>query len=340
MQSAWVCIYIKYSSTLVIIAVYVDDLILITESVDELDEVKKSLETRFEMKDLGNINFCLGINITQSKNRNEIWMDQKTFIKDLLVKYELQNAKVVSTPVDLNVKLVKDDGFSKKVDPSRYQSMVGSLLYVAIATRPDIAHAVAVVSKFSSYPTEAHLTAVKRIFRYLKGTVDLSLKYEKSEMENDLIGYSDADWAGDLDSRRSTTGNIFILSNGAVSWSSKHQPTESLSTAEAEYVALSSAAQEAIWLRRLLAELWLKEINPTVIREDNQGAIAIANNPVSHARTKHIDIKYHFIRDAVINKTIVLEYCRTEDMIADILTKALCKGRFQFLRMGLGIVCK
>ena len=330
------CIYVKNDSSLVIIAIYVDDLILIAESVEELNNTKKSLEAQFEMKDMGNINFCLGVSIRQSEDRNEIWMHQKTYIKDMLVKYELHNAKVVSTPADLNVKLMKDDGVSKKVDPLKYQSMVGSLLYLAIATRPDIAYAVAIVSRFNSEPTEAHLTAVKRIFRYVKGTIDYALKYGKNE--NDLVGYSDADWAGDQESRRSTSGNLFILSNGAVSWLSKRQSTVSLSTTEAEYVSLSSAAQEAIWLRRLLAELGLNELEPTTIREDNQGAIAIAKNPVSHSRTKHIDIKYHFIRDVVINKTVVLEYCGTEDMLADILTKALCKERFELLRKGLGIV--
>lgn len=254
----------------------------------------------------------------------------------MLVKYGMQDAKIVSTPADENVKLEKDDGVSKKIDPVMYQSMVGSLLYVAIATRPDIAQAVAMVSKYNANPTEAHLTAVKRIFRYLKGTMDFVLQYQKSDAK--LIGFSDADWAGDIDSRRSTTGNIFLMSNGAITWLSRCQKIVSLSTAEAEYVALCTAAQEAVWLRRLLEELGQEQVTPTLINEDNQGTIAMAKNPVSHARTKHIDIKYHFVRNAVHDNIIELNYCRTENMVADALTKPLARGRFELLRTRMSII--
>ena len=152
------------------------------------------------------------------------------------------------TPADVNVKLVKNNGVSK---PVNYQSMVGSLLYASIATRPDIAQAVEAVSKFNSCPTEAHLTAVKQIFRYLKGSINLGIKYERSA-DNHLVGFSDADWAGDMDDRHSTTGNLFVMSGAAINWISKKQPVVALSTTEAEYVALSSATQEAVWLGRLL----------------------------------------------------------------------------------------
>ena len=173
-----------------------------------------------------------------------------------------------------------------------YQSIVGSLLYAAIATRPDIAQAVGVVSKFCANPTQSHFTAAKRILRYLKGTVSLGLSYKKCA-DGILTGYSDADWAGDVDDRHSTSGNVFSLARGAVSWLSKKQATVALSTAEAEYVALSTATQEAIWLRRLLTDVGEPLEEPIVIHEDNQGAIAMAKNPVGHARTKHIDIRYH-----------------------------------------------
>jgi len=181
------------------------------------------------------------------------------------------------------------------VDSSTYQSMVGNLLYAAMATRPDIAQAVSVVSKFNANPSVSHLTAVKRVLRYLKGTVNLALKYNQTESRA-LVGFSDADWAGDQDDRRSTTGNVFLLGGGAVSWLSKKQSTVALSTAVAEYVALSQAAQECVWLRRLLSDLGM-DATPVVILEDNQGAIAIAKNPVDHSRTKHIDFRYHYIRE-------------------------------------------
>ena len=171
--------------------------------------------------------------------------------------------------------------------------MVGSLLYAAIASRPDIAQAVGAVSKFNSKPTQTHLTAVKRILRYLKSTVDISLKYQQTD-NCSLIGYSDADWAGDQDDRHSTTGNILLMANGPISWLSKKQPIVALSTSEAEYVALSSITQEAVWLKRLLNSINAIPPGPVVVMEDNQGAIATAKNPVAHARTKHMDNLFAF----------------------------------------------
>ena len=177
--------------------------------------------------------------------------------------------------------------------------MVGSLLYAATATRPDIAQAVGAVSKFNSCPTEAHLTAVKRILRYLKGTINLGLMYNKSA-DQKLFGFSDADWAGDIDSRHSTTRNLFIMSGAAISWLSRKQLVVALSTTEAECIALCTATQEAVWLRRLLLDIEAEPEKSTVIREDNLSAIAIAKNPITHARTKHIDIKFHFVREVNI----------------------------------------
>ena len=168
-----------------------------------------------------------------------------------LKKFGQIEAKPVSTPADLSVRLQKEDGVSRSIDVTLYQSIVGSLLYAAIATRPDIAQAVGVVSKFCANPTQSHWTAAKRILRYLKGTVYLGLSYEKCA-EGNLSGFSDADWAGDMDDRHSTSGNVFSYAKGVVSWLSKKQATVALSTAEAEYVALSMATQEAVWLRRLL----------------------------------------------------------------------------------------
>ena len=252
------------------------------------------------------------------------------------MKHRLTEANTVSTPADLNIKLEKDDGISKQVDSTIYQSIIGGLMYAATATRLDIAYVVGMLSKFNASPSEAHLIAAKWVIRYLKGTISLGLKYCKSE-DGQLIGYSDADWAGDLDDRHSSTRNVFLMAGGAISWMSKKQAIVALSTSEAEYVALSSATQEAVWLRRLLVDLRTAPKEPTVLMEDNQGAIAIARNPISHARTKHIDIRYHYVYEALQEGTIDLFYCPTEEMVADLLTKPLLRGPFEKLRLAMGM---
>lgn len=193
-----------------ILAVYVDDLILMTKSTTEMAALKASLEAKLKMKDLGKLHYCLGINFVHDEKQQCLWLSQKQYILKLLEKYGLIEAKVTSTPADLSVKLKEDDGVSKPVDRRNYQSIVGSLLYAAVTTRPDIAYAVGAVSRFNSKPTEAHLTAAKRVLRYLKGTADFALKYQKSQ-NGDLIGYSDSDWAGNVDDRHSINGNVFLM---------------------------------------------------------------------------------------------------------------------------------
>jgi hypothetical protein len=218
-----------------------------------------------------------------------------------------------------------------------YQSAVGSLMYAMLGTRPDIAFAVSVVSRYASNPSERHKTAVKRIFRYLRGTTNLRLTFKGDLVY--LTGYTDADWAGDPDTRRSTSGYVFNIGSGAISWSSKRQPTVALSTCEAEYVSQTEAAKEAIWLKTLLDQLNPEDSSPvaTIIYGDNQGAIALAKNPQFHARTKHIDIQHHFIRQKVDEGKIELQYVPTAKQVADGLTKALCKDKFLLFRRALGL---
>lgn len=331
------CVLIRVKGEdVTIVAVYVDDLIIIAKDLDQMNEVKRNLTTQFKMKDLGKIHYCLGIRIEYDENNKCIWIHQKQYILAIINKFGLSQAKTVATPADVSVQLKKDDGVSKEVNPTHYQSMVGSLLYASTATRPDIAYAVGLVSRFCSKPSEAHLTAIKRILRYLKGTANFALKFEKS-VDGDLIGLSDADWAGDQDDHHSTTGNLFLMAGGPVSWLSKKQAIVALSTSEAEYVALSAATQEVVWLRRLLADLKAYSAGPTMLMEDNQGTIAMAKNPVLHARTKHIDIRYHYVREAMQEKVINLSYCPSENMKADILTKPLARGRFESLRSSMGM---
>ena len=331
------CIFVTgEEADLTIVAVYVDDLIVIAKTPETIKKIKESLAARFKMKDLGKLHYCLGISIQHDEERGSLWMDQRQYIQSLLKRYGLSQAKTATTPADINVKLIKNDGVSKPVSPVNYQSMVGSLLHAAITTRPDIAQAVGAVSKFNSCPTEAHLTAVKRIFRYLKGTIDLCIKYERSA-DNRLVGFSDADWAGDLIDRHSTTGNLFMMSGAAIDWISKKQPVVALSTTEAEYVALSAATQEAVWLSRLLTDIKAPPKAPILIKEDNQGTIAVARNLVSHNRTKHIDIKFHYVREALEDGIIDLTYCPTEQMTADMLTKPLAHQQFETFHLKMGL---
>jgi len=222
--------------------------------------------------------------------------------------------------------------------------MIGSLMYLMIGTRPDIAAAVSIISQFASNPTILHHQAAKRIIRYIKGTINLKLNYEEKlnygdvrEREPMLIGYSDANWGNDVNTRRSTTGYIFYLSGGAISWSSKRQATVALSSTEAEYMALTQATKEAIWLRGLLAELNYTQERATTLFEDNQSAIALAKNPVHHARSKHIDIQHHFIREKIESNEIEISYKSTDDMIADALTKPLARPRFAKLIDEMGL---
>ena len=218
------------------------------------------------MKDLGQLRYCLGIVCDQEGGC--IRINQRPYIDNLVKRFGLSEAFGVSTPADACMKLVAEDEVSQPADPKLYQPIVGSLQYAAGGTRPDIAYALSTIAKFCHQPTELHMTVAKRVLRYLKQTRDLNLTYVKNTPEA-IIGYSDADWAGDVKDRRSTSGNVFLLGGGAITWSSRIQCSVALSTVEAEYMALSIATQEAIWLRQLQEELGVTEAGPTLIYEDN-----------------------------------------------------------------------
>jgi hypothetical protein len=226
-----------------------------------------------------------------------------------------------------NEKLVMNDD-SGAADATRFRSLIGGLIYLTY-TRPDITYAVGVVLRYMQTPTNHHFGAAKRILRYVAGTQGFGICYMKGD-EFKLIGFSDSDWAGCADDRKSTSGFMFSLGSGAVSWISKKQPSVVLSSSEAEYVAINSAACQAVWLRRILGGLSQPQDQPTVIHCDNQSTIAMSKNPVQHGRTKHIDIRVHFIGDLVADQQVELKYVNTEEQVADILTKALDKGKFEF----------
>ena len=270
------------------IGVYVDDIIVAEKDESKMENVKKQLSSKFDIKDLGRLSYFLGISIVQEQEGRVTWMGQPAYTQKLLTKTGMSDCKPVKTPVDPGQRLVKASEAERALDQPLYQSVVGSLMYLAMCTRPDIAYAVGMLGRFSSKPNRSHWTAVKWVLRYLKGTNDLGILYKG---DSGMQGYSDADWAGDTDDRKSTSGYMFLIAGGPVSWKSKKQSTVALSTAEAEYVALSTATQECMWMQKLLSELGNPPDGPTTILEDNQSSIAMARNPQFHGRAKHINIK-------------------------------------------------
>ena len=259
--------------------IYVDDLILVVDLLKDLLRTKEELSSSFKMKDLGLLRYCLGIVCVQEDGC--IRINQRPYIDNLVKRFRLTNAFEVSTPADACVKLVADDEVSQPADPRLFQQIVGCLQYAAGGIRPDIAYAVSTIAKFCHQPTGLHMTAAKRVPHYLKQTRDLNLRYVKNTPKA-IIRYSDADWAGDVKDRRSTSRNVFLLGGGAITWSSQKQSSVALSTVEAKFMALCVATQEAIWLRQLEEELGVTESGPMLIYEDNQGAISMAKNPVCH----------------------------------------------------------
>jgi transposase InsO family protein len=334
------CIYVKRDAgKMVTIALYVDDLIIASNCKVLMDETKSNLNKRFDMKDLGRLRFCLGIEVVWNQD-GTCSLSQRQYAQEVLERFKMTDCKPVSIPIATGEKLTKEmcpltPREKELMAKVPYRSAVGSLIYLVTGTRPDLAVAVGIVSKYLENPGPRHWGAVKRIFRYLKGTIDLSLECKVQSLK--LVGYCDADWAGDLDSRRSTTGYVFKLGRFPVSWKSKRQPTVALSTSEAEYMSLASAAQTAIWLRRLLGDLGFTQEKATEIFEDNQGCIAMAKNPVNHDRTKHIDIKYHFVRELLESGVISLTYLQTEDMLADVMTKGLARVQHERLCQEVGL---
>lgn len=331
------CVYTSNKAGLFVIAVYVDDILIAAKSEREITQIKDDLAKRFQLKDMGELHYFLGVRVKQCSKTGKTCIGQPGYTETILKRFGMEQCKPANTPIACETKLLKATQDSERVDASLYQSAIGCLLYLSGWTRPDIAFSVSSVARFSSDPTTEHWTAVKRIFRYLRRTTNYGLVYSMNDGDGNLVGFSDADWAGDLNDRKSTSGYLFVMNGAGISWKSRKQTCVALSTAEAEYVALASAAQETTWLRQLLSDLHHQQHNPTVLYEDNQAAIAISQNTQSHTKMKHIDIRYHYVREKVLDNTIEIRYCPTEDMPADILTKGLTFEKFAKFRELSGV---
>lgn len=326
-------LYVKNEGTdFIIVSVYVDDIIYTSSSKKLLDEFKQHMESKFEMSDLGLLHYFLGIEVQQSIDG--IFISQRKYAKDLLSRFGMLNSKPADTPMNFNEKLQQDDG-AEMADAKKFRSLVGGLNYLT-HTRPDIAYSVSLISRFMQQPSRNHFGAAKRVLRYIAGTMEYGIMYSKVP-DLRLCGFTDSDWASSLDDRKSVSASVFTLGSGVITWSSKKQPMTALSSTEAEYVAATSAACQAIWLRRLLAEVNQEQEGATEIFCDNVAAISMSKNPAFHSRTKHIDIRHHFIRDLVAEGKITLEYCSTHEQVADILTKSLSKEKFCYFRSMMGV---
>lgn len=319
-------------SDLAYLLLYVDDIILTASSTSLLHHLIKCLSSEFEMSDQGPLHHFLGI--TLKRDANGLMLHQQNYAADILHRANMANCNPCLTPVDTKQKL-SADGSKPVSDPTLYRSLAGALQYLTF-TRPDIAFAVQQVCLFMHDPREAHFHALKRILRYVKGTISHGIKMTRSQSLS-ITAYSDADWAGCPSTRRSTSGYCVFLGENLVAWSSKRQQTISRSSAEAEYRGVANAVSEATWLRNLLFEMKIHISRATIVYCDNVSAIYLSSNPVQHQRTKHVEIDIHFVREKVQMGHVKVIHVPSAQQFADIFTKGLPSPLFLDFRNSLTV---
>ena len=316
---------------ILLVQIYVDDIIFGSTKDTLCHEFSKQMEKEFEMSMMGEMSFFLGLQVKQEDKG--IFISQTKYAKELIKKFGLEDSKPISTPMSSTLKLDKDlEG--PDTDPKKYRGMIGSLLYLT-ASRPDIMFAVCLCARFQSNPKESHLKVVKRIIRYVKGTSSLGLFYPINDAFT-LTTYCDADFGGCKTDRKSMSGTCFLLGNSLVSWSCKKQHSIALSTTEEEYMAASSGCAQILWMKQTLSNYNIN-LDTVPLKCDNKSAICLSKNSVLHSRSKHIDVRHHFLRDHVESKNISLEYIPTEEQMADILTKPLEQDSYTRIRRSMGI---
>lgn len=316
--------------------VYVDDIIVVSSSDKAVSTLLQDLRSDFALKDLGKLHYFLGIEVTSISEG--LILSQKKYANELLNRAGLKECKPVNTPLSISEKFSASSGklLSDK-DSTNYRSVVGGLQYLTL-TRPDIAFAVNKARQYLHCPTTNHWIAVKRILRYISGTVDFRLRFTKSE-SNIVSGFSDADWAGCSDDRRSTGGFAVFYGSNLISWTARKQATVSRSSTEAEYKALANATAEIIWVQTLLKELGVSQPKAALLWCGNIGATYLSANPVFHARTKHIEVDYHFVRERVAEKSLEIRFISSNDQLADGFTKAQSLNKLNNFRNNLNL-CK
>ncbi|KAL0542592.1 hypothetical protein IC582_017662 [Cucumis melo] len=328
-------LFTKASKTgkIAILIVYVDDIVLTGDDQTEISQLKQRMGDEFEIKDLGNLKYFLGMEVARSKEG--ISVSQRKYTLDLLTETGMLGCRPADTPIEFNCKLGNSDD-QVPVDKEQYQRLVGKLIYLS-HTRPDISFAVSVVSQFMQAPYEKHMEAVNRILRYLKNTPGKGLMFRKTNRKT-IEAYTDSDWAGSVIDRKSTSGYCTFVWGNLVTWRSKKQSVVARSSAEAEYRAMSLGICEEIWLQKVLSDLHQECETPLKLFCDNKAAISIANNPVQHDRTKHVEIDRHFIKERLDSGSICIPYIPSSQQIADVLTKGLLRPHFDLCVSKLGLI--
>lgn len=338
------CFYFILSDIPVYLLLYVDDILIISKSKDKISELKSMLNTNFDMKNLGPARKILGMTTERERSKSSLKIHQHDFLVKAVQRFGMHNYKAVGVPLAGHFALSKSqcpttNSELVKMENIPYANAIGTVMYSMISTRPDLAYSISLLSRYMSNPGKTHWDALKYMLRYINGTVDIGLCYKRRFDALNLVGYVDSDFAGDRDSRKSTTAYFFTLGGNCISWKSQLQPLVALSTTEAEYVAVTDAFKEAIWLQGLLKEIQLLQDKVTVF-SDSQSAIHLSKNPVYHERTKHVEVRYHYVRDLIANGIVSILKVLTKDNPADMGTKTLTATKFKhcfnLLNVGVG----
>lgn len=328
------CVFLKdcQNNRKVIVGLYVDDFLIFSNVKSETDKLIEALNAKFKIKNLGDVKQYLGMRVNVDRKNCVITLDQEQYIEQLMHKFNMSDCHTAETPIECKLNIEKSSVCKDNVP---YQRLIGCLMYLAVLTRPDIAYSVSYLSQFNNCYSDVHFSYAKRVLRYLYKTKHYCLKY--SQGTADLVGYVDADWANDMSDRRSYTGFCFLKSGSAISWESRKQRTVALSSCEAEYMALSEACREAIHLRRLEIEI-VGFCNKVILFNDSQSALKLANSHQSYKRSKHIDVRYNFIKEVIDNEIVETKYVGTSEMPADLLTKGLPRAKhYKFMEI-LGLL--
>jgi hypothetical protein len=324
----------SHGDDILLVGVYVDDLVITGSSLAAVEELKEEMKMSFLMSDLRLLSFYLGIEVRQ--DAGGITLRQAHYVKKTLQMAGMTDCKAAATPMEERLRLSRDSTM-EEVDVTLYRRIVGSLRYL-IHTRSDPTNVVGYVSWFLERPTEKHLQAVKKILRYIVGTLQYGLRYGQRTGTTRLVGYCDSDLADDINTRKSTTGALFFLSKSLVSWQSLKQRVVVMSSCEAEYIATTIVATQAIWIARLLGELLGREPEVVELKVDSKSALALARNPVFYEHSKHIDLRCHFIQNCLVEGTVSATYINTIDQLTDILMKSLRRMKFQELTARIGMI--